>query len=293
MSKQRRLFRSWSAASLSLALAAAPLAATPLYNSAIQPPLGSAIEQQDKIDTVLKVQQIAQRAAGLRWRLALEDKPECKFGKGSLGLSLQDLELYPAEFRDTAAQTFDLVPGLPSIWTVAPGGPADWAGLRVGDSILAINGEQFNPQTMSAGTLPFERAQSALTALPGNVDAKVTIMRAGIVMGFSVPAQPVCSEVFAAAAKDEIALLAKDPRLISQLEMAGSDEELAKILIPPPPKPVIVEAKPAPAKPATHKVVKGRAPAKAKAKASVTEAAAAAAATAAQALQSSGSTQPK
>lgn len=205
----------------------------------IQPPLGQAMAEQAKVDAVLQWHQIAQRAANGRWQLARANLKPCSKLRSSFGMSLHDSGFFPSDYRETAMQAFELQTGRPSIWTVAPGGPADWAGLRVGDVIVAVNGSQ----TASEGPVspsdmdPVQRTGSLLDAVPEGQIASLTVARAGILMGFSLAPQSICAGTFETSAAHEIAMLAKDKPILAGLE-AGTDEELAKSFIrltsPPP-----------------------------------------------------------
>jgi hypothetical protein len=215
-------------------LAAAPVQAAPgLAQVVIQPPLGSAIAEQAKIDSVLQLHQLAQRAAATQWELARDSLTQCKQPKASLGFSLHAMALYPAEYREAARQAFGFEADLPAIWTTAPDGPSDWAGLRAGDTITAINGESLASAQSpgKAGTIsPMARAKSILDNLPVGTNAEIRIMRAGIPMGFSVTTQPACSDSLPASAASGIAILSKDPAALNKLNLATSDSELSQLL---------------------------------------------------------------
>ena len=137
--------------------------------------LDRGVAEQAKIDAMLQLHQLAQRASAARWHAASDSSARCEGRRTSFGLSLHEAGLYPTEFREVAAYVFGLDPGLPAIWAVVPGGPADMAGLRPGDTLVAVNDQALSgmasPQDIG-GSTALARAQVLLDTLPAGADAE-------------------------------------------------------------------------------------------------------------------------
>lgn len=195
--------------------------------------LDRGVAEQAKIDAMLQLHQLAQRASAARWHAASDSSARCEGRRTSFGLSLHEAGLYPTEFREVAAYVFGLDPGLPAIWAVVPGGPADMAGLRPGDTLVAVNDQALSgmasPQDIG-GSTALARAQVLLDTLPAGADAEVSVVRAGILMTFSMAAQPVCLGSLGTSAGGDIAILAKNVGALAKLETARTDQELAGMI---------------------------------------------------------------
>jgi hypothetical protein len=78
------------------------------------------------------------RVATVTFRLAAANTELCKDHAPLTGLSLHDASQYSADYRPAAIRLFGLGEG-PGVMAVVFGSPADRAGLKTGDAILAIN----------------------------------------------------------------------------------------------------------------------------------------------------------
>lgn len=112
---------------LRLALMALVLAAAPVT---------SALAREDRALTELQARDAQLFATG--WRLAVANAAFCDKAAPALGLSVLDA----GSFADPAAVRRQLrLSGDIAIGAVAPGSPADGAGLAVNDTLLAIDGQ--------------------------------------------------------------------------------------------------------------------------------------------------------
>lgn len=108
-----------------LAVCAALIAATPVL----------AAPREDKALTELLAREARLFAVG--WRLAAANAPFCQGARPALGLSVLDAGAFddPAAVRRQLGLVGDLALG-----AVAPGSPAEAAGLRANDTLIAIDG---------------------------------------------------------------------------------------------------------------------------------------------------------
>jgi Zn-dependent protease with chaperone function len=72
------------------------------------------------------------------FRLAVASADLCRNGGADAGFQVHTLEQYGPAYRPAAARLFGLGDA-PGVMAVAPGSPAEAAGLREGDALLAVN----------------------------------------------------------------------------------------------------------------------------------------------------------
>jgi hypothetical protein len=97
-----------------------------------------------RVEDLLTLQRLDQRVADTGYRLAHAATPLCADRMALSGITLHGIEEYGAESRDEARRTFGFDDAL-RILAVARGSPAEAAGLRAGDAILAIDDRKIPP----------------------------------------------------------------------------------------------------------------------------------------------------
>lgn len=133
--------------SLSLALCAGAAAAAPLDDSAAK---------------FTALQALEGRVAAVAWRITSANADLCPAKGPQTGLTLHEAQQYAPESRVEAVRFFHLVDA-PAVMAVAPGSPAQQAGLRVGDAITALNGVSM--RNGAAGPESYDGVRRALAAI--------------------------------------------------------------------------------------------------------------------------------
>lgn len=126
------------------------------------------------------VQALDARAASVMFRLTSTNADKCPLQMPGTGLVLHTLEQYPAALQSDARAVFSFETSL-AIAVVVPGSPADNAGLRTGDSIVAINGRAILPaRADEQGTsLRRDAVERELAELDPRAPVVLDIMRGG------------------------------------------------------------------------------------------------------------------
>ena len=103
------------------------------------------------------------RVAVIGHRLALANLDRCAAQAWLPGLVIHDLSQYGAEFRPAAIRAFRLDAG-PGVLALVPGGPAERAGVRLDDVLLAFDGRPV-PQGTPGRSGSFAQMELILGAL--------------------------------------------------------------------------------------------------------------------------------
>lgn len=103
------------------------------------------------------------RVAAIGHRLAVAGLDWCAERTWLPGFAVHDLSQYGADYRAAAIRAFGLDAG-PGVLAVAPGGPADSAGLRADDILLALDGQPL-PAGRTGRDRSFDRMEQILAAV--------------------------------------------------------------------------------------------------------------------------------
>lgn len=203
------------------------ISATTLALAAIQ------ISGQGVALTALQRQDAAVATAG--FRLAQANLGLCGSRSFLAGITPHYLNQYDAAFRDTAGRQFQLK-ALPSVLAVAAGAPAERAGLRADDRLLAVDGEPFGAEQARGDAGSFADTEQALDLIDrAATDGKmvVRIERSGAVSDIPVELTQGCRSRFQVVPGDTPKAQADgDYVQISAglVAFARSDGELASVL---------------------------------------------------------------
>lgn len=131
-----------------------------------------------------------QKLADAMYRLSVAAAPDCRGGQPLAGFDLGGADMFRKDFRDAGKQLgFDQQA---MVMTVAKSSPAFAAGIRAGDRLLAVNGEEIR----ESDTAYRKAARLLAEALPGGV-VMLTLSRDGKSYQASIRAEQGCmSEAF-------------------------------------------------------------------------------------------------
>ena len=99
---------------------------------------------------LLRLQQLDQRVETIGYRLAHSAGTLCPEQVPLTGIAIQDLSAYGGASQRDARRAFSLGPD-PAILAVAQGSPAERSGLRIGDALVAIEGESIPATPRASG----------------------------------------------------------------------------------------------------------------------------------------------
>ena len=129
------------------------------------------------------------------YRLAVAGAPFCQPASGQLGLAFHDLSQYAGAAQDDARRVFGLGEW-PAVLAVVPGSPAEQAGVRIGDELVAIGGAAV---AAADGT----RSYARMAALADQVEAAtakgsvtLSLRRAGAPLSLTLTPAVACPSRF-------------------------------------------------------------------------------------------------
>ena len=156
------------------------------------PGAASAPERGDELQ-LANAQHLDARLAAIIYRLAAANADKCPQIMPGTGFVIHTLEQYPAALYPAARTVFGFETSL-AIGVVVPGSPADSAGLRVNDSIVAINGTPVREAAKGEhGTsLRRDEIERALVRLPAQAPIAVRVRRSGQTLDLTLTPRPAC-----------------------------------------------------------------------------------------------------
>lgn len=176
-----------------------------------------------------------QRVARVAWRLSEANADLCPTVRLSAGWALHSARQYSPALRPHAVARFSLEGDLPGVLSAPSGSPAEAAGLRIGDLLLAVDG-----RPLSAGTTEGPAQWDGLEANLRVVDSALAagsaafrIRRDSQDIDVRVRPRRTCGYEVQLDPSDELNARADGRRLFISTALAGfseSDDELAVIL---------------------------------------------------------------
>ena len=148
-------------------------------------------------DSLLAMRALDARVAAIGHRLAAANLDWCAERTWLPGFVVQDLSQYGAEFRAAASRAFGLDAG-PGVLALVAGGPADRAGLRTDDILLAFDGRavpRANPERNGSFEL-MDRILAALDEAFADGHARLAVRRGGEQLAVTVEAVRGCATRF-------------------------------------------------------------------------------------------------
>ena len=216
-----------------LARRLAPAAALLAAACSATPPVTS-LNPVERIDALKSLQAADLRVATVAFRLAASGADICPITAPLTGLTLHDAAQYAPALRETAREVMGLAEGT-AILAVAPGSPADKAGLRAGDRLIAVNGRAVPATALGqAGNYAGVAAAYSLIEDGGKTNPmSVRVERGAQVLDLSlVPVRGCASRIqlipsVKVHAKADGAVLSVTTGL---LDYVGGDDELALVI---------------------------------------------------------------
>ena len=169
------------------------------------------------------------RLFGIFWRLGSRNAALCEGAVPAIGALLQARSSYDGDFAEAAQRYFSFESEL-SVEVVAPDGPADRAGLRPNDSIVAIGGR---PLPDVRGPEAVAAAQRALVEAGKRGPIELTVLRGGERKRITISPLKTCSgRVELMVSADRVASTDGDVVQISSglFNIVPSDAELAAVI---------------------------------------------------------------
>lgn len=148
---------------------------------------------QDSLDALLAMDR---RVIAIAHRLAVANLPLCADRTYLPGFSVHDLSQYDRDARTAAIRSYGLDPAGPTVQAIAPGGPAERAGLRSGDILLRVDGQGLPRESDGDRERTINRIHDAIEAAFSDGAARLQVRRAGAAIGLDVAAEPGCASRF-------------------------------------------------------------------------------------------------
>ena len=224
-----------SAVSLILALPLIGCAAPP---SVLSAPLATSgmieAEMAFQQEAVLqRLRQQDQQLATITFRLGQAGAGLCDRSGPVSGLVLHHPAQYGAPIRPHARLVFDMADDL-AIMAVASGSPAEAAGLKAGDRLMAVNGQAFPPVQppipRTGSYWPLEQAKRRLDIEMRKGPVRLSILRAGAALEARLVPAFQCATEAQLQVSNEVRALADDKRVFvttAMVRYARNDDELA------------------------------------------------------------------
>lgn len=176
-----------------------------------------------------------QRVARVAWRLSQANAALCPTVRLSAGWALHSARQYSPELRPHAVARFGLRGDLPGVVVAPPGSPAESAGLRAGDLMLAVNAAPLSPGE-TAGPARWNGLETNIRTLDAALAqgaATVTVERDDQTLDLEIHPRRACGYEVQLDPSDELNARADGRRLFISTALAGfaqDDDELAVIL---------------------------------------------------------------
>ncbi len=148
---------------------------------------GAVVETQGEFQALLsEYQALNQRVENVAYRLLSANYDQCPQTQRSIGLQVHTVSEYPEDLQPYAGALLGVMDA-PSVRLVAAGSPAERAGLRSGDQIIAI--DDIEMVDGPSAKLFYEAVRAKSHNQPS---LKMTIERAGEVTSANVVPETVC-----------------------------------------------------------------------------------------------------
>lgn len=215
---------------VALAIAAATVACSPTPAPSTLEPL-----EADEALRLAALTDLDQRVARVAWSLSEANAALCPTVRLSAGWALHSARQYSPALRPHAEARFGLRGDLPGVIAAPSGSPADTAGFRTGDVLLAVAGAPLSAGE-ATGPAEWEGLEANIRAIDAALAqgaATFTVQRGHDRLDLAVQPRRACGYEVQLDPSDELNARADGRRLFISTALAGfaqSDDELAVIL---------------------------------------------------------------
>jgi hypothetical protein len=168
------------------------------------------------------------RIEGVAWPILAGAAPLCAKTAPRLGMWYATTSTYGKEYGEAAREVLHVTDRV-TVVSVSPGSPADRAGMKVGDSIVSVNGTAIPP-----GAKAIDKLQKVMSAqIAPEKDTTLVILRDDIEQSVQLRPEVVCNYPVELGSGDDINAFADGQRIVIQkgmLRFAETDAELATVI---------------------------------------------------------------
>ena len=182
--------------------------------------------------SLIRLQSEDARIAAMSWRLQTANAELCPQKAMISGMLVHALSQYLPQQRAAAAAQFGLG-DRPGIAAVAPGSAADRGGIKVGDVLLAIDGQQTPVVPARVDYAPVGQTEAMLEAALAHPPAQLTVSRDGREQKVEIAGDKGCASRVQIVSGGSINAAADGQYVQVNNAMLGfvaSDEELAVVV---------------------------------------------------------------
>lgn len=151
---------------------------------------------QAEVSPLQSLRELDMATARIGYRIATANTALCERQQPASGLLLHGLEQYGGGDAEAARRLFALGVS-PGVLGVVPGSPADRAGVKANDALIAVNGVA--PEEPRMGGKPFDRMAAVLDAVEtafARGPVTLTLSRNGQTVTAQVTGAPACASRF-------------------------------------------------------------------------------------------------
>ncbi|ATQ41149.1 M48 family metallopeptidase [Caulobacter mirabilis] len=198
------------------------------------------LRREDEFQQEASLERLRQqdaRVLAVSYRINTANADLCEDKAALGGLALHHALQYGAASRATASRYFKL-DGFPSVLAVAPGGAADKAGVRMGDTLLQVDGVSFNDAgaRIADSKVTYDetlRAKELLDKALSDGAATLTVRRDGQTLTLQLQPVTGCAYEAQLIPSEDVSAWADGQRVFittAFVRYAAADDQLAVVL---------------------------------------------------------------